>query len=319
MPGWAEVSIFVYVGNDESFDPKECKGCTIRTSDNSMAIVSSYFELNCDCETKPTPSPTPAPTSEPTPHTEVCSEQMMAAATITAEGGATDVEWPDNAVEIVAAYFGSVNLSLSQLWDIDASLTMLSVHYHDQDAMSICNENFDVVPYAELLYWVLCLEGYAELNIFAYVGDSDGFDPDTCGNCNAPQDDNSNLIAYYVELPCEIECEPTAASPTTVPPSPSPTPEPTPSPTAETEEPTPSPTPEQCPSDKWELDCPNDVVLLSQIGGTNYSQFPIEIIEQNGQSVTFAIHQVWADSISHVYTQYHETEATVVVWGCQLL
>jgi hypothetical protein len=78
VEGWAKVFLFVYVGDDdESFDPEECKGCTM-PSDNSTDIVWYYFEFNCDCEIKESPEPTPAPKAERTCEEPECLESSSA-------------------------------------------------------------------------------------------------------------------------------------------------------------------------------------------------------------------------------------------------
>jgi len=82
-------------------------------------------------------------------------------------------------------------------------------------------------------------------------------------------------------------------------------------PPSETGEPTPSPTISPAPSPAPSVpiphgDCPADIELLDNVGETVYPQIPIEIVNQNKESVTFRVFNTFVDTVSSVYTQFHE-------------
>jgi hypothetical protein len=111
VEGRAEVFIFVYVGDDESFDPEECDGCNM-PSDNSTGIVSYCFEFNCDCEIEPTPEPTSAPAPG------ICEEVTAVRAT------GAEVDLPLGAMEITDNTGDSVKFLINQLRDTSDAVPM---------------------------------------------------------------------------------------------------------------------------------------------------------------------------------------------------
>jgi hypothetical protein len=52
--------------------------------------------------------------------------------------------------------------------------------------------------------------------------------------------------------------------------------------------------------------CPEDVVLLSTVGDTQWPQVPIVILEQTGTFVKFSVQNTAVDVVSHIWTQFHE-------------
>jgi hypothetical protein len=283
IEGFAEIMFFVHVGGADDFDLNDCDVCN-QPTDNIANIATYYFELPCYCE----PSEKSAPTSAPI-EIEVCSGQMTASGTVDKFGG--DVDWPQKAVEIVSSDGASIEIKLSQLWDLEGSVLMLSAHFHDEEPQSMCEKNIDVDPSTEFSYTVLCLDEFAELDVYVYVGEQGDFDVNSCDGCASPDGTDPNLVSYYIELPCDMTCEP-ATAPTYAP----------------TDDPTIWPTGAPI---SWEPDCPSDVVLVANDGVTNYTQSPIEIIKQDGQTVTFKLHQIWTESVSYIYTQYHGIEPGV--------
>ena len=51
--------------------------------------------------------------------------------------------------------------------------------------------------------------------------------------------------------------------------------------------------------------CPNNVVLMAKFGGTNYSAVPVQVLQQNGDSVRFSVTNGWSPNVQRVYTEYH--------------
>ena len=66
-----------------------------------------------------------------------------------------------------------------------------------------------------------CYDGWTDVGIFIYFDDE--LTLEECEECKQPDSDDTNVVAYYFELPCEPICEslaPTRA-PATVAPTPS--------------------------------------------------------------------------------------------------
>jgi hypothetical protein len=83
--------------------------------------------------------------------------------------------------------------------------------------------------------------------------------------------------------------------------SPSPTTSPTQSPS-----PSPSTSPTQVPPPTGG-DCPADIELVAKVGSTQFPQLPITILDQNVRSVRFSVQNVWNETITRIFSQFHAT------------
>jgi hypothetical protein len=85
--------------------------------------------------------------------------------------------------------------------------------------------------------------------------------------------------------------------------------EPTAAPTM-SPEPTPGPTPTTTPAPTFEVlptgECPEDVELIGQVGESDFPEIPIIILEQHTDWVKFAVRNPYTETISRIFTQFHE-------------
>nr|WMV61335.1 11384 [Craspedostauros australis] len=50
--------------------------------------------------------------------------------------------------------------------------------------------------------------------------------------------------------------------------------------------------------------CPPDAVVISTTGSTPFPQNPIEVVSQDGTTVTFKVKQTWKETVGYLYTNY---------------
>jgi hypothetical protein len=195
----------------------------------------------------------------------------------------TQLPFPGGAFSVISRNNDTINFSVTQLWNTDGEIKMLAVHYHDAIGSTDCDKNLDVEASYEIVHSAVCVDGFAEVAIFLYVGAGSDFDVPECDACKVPQDDNTDFVAYHMEINCFPMVCPSS--------SPSLAPSMAPTPTIEI----------------LEYECPEDIQLLAVNGITEYGDVPpIHILAQDQYTVTFQVHQNWfAGSVSYMYTQYH--------------
>ena len=121
--------------------------------------------------------------------------------------GNTGFPYVEGMVTIEEQNVDEVVFSVSQLWSEDG-VPMVAVGYRDQTSESVCEMETEldgVISYeTSQTYTAECILGYATVNVYAYVGDSTGFDVDECEACATPTDD---YVAYQLSLGCIPNCE----------------------------------------------------------------------------------------------------------------
>ena len=216
---------------------------------------------------------------------------------------------PHDAIKVIGSDGHTVQFAVYQLFERDDLLDMLSVEYRDSPLSSDCDTR-ENVSYAEgELYEAVCFDGHAEFSVYVSVGD--GFDADECGKCAAPAEDSTNVHAFHFQIPCvpichtEVPTQAPSRKVLTAPPYQGGN-----TPTFDLVFPTAGPTagPTQAPTAMKRSEppiCTDDVLLLATIGGTEYPDVPINILEQNGNTVTFEIINPFDDTAS-IYTQFDQ-------------
>ena len=205
-----------------------------------------------------------------------------------------------DAVQIIGSGFDSdseidyVTFTVSQLWN-EQGLHMIAVNYAigNEGGETICDmqvgssdsdEAVQLVEYGSTTeYTAQCVYGYAEVNVYLYVGDSNDFNFEECESCAAP---DNNYVGYYMLLSCEEICEEDAI---------------TDPPTESIDE-----APEYPPPP-----CPEDISLKHKVGDT---EFPVDkavqIVSQDTSTVTVKLNQAWTTgtatttNIDHIYAAY---------------
>jgi hypothetical protein len=186
-----------------------------------------------------------------------------------------NVVFPDGAIHITGRNNETINFTVSQLWKQSSDIGMFGVHYHDGIGSTDCDKYLDVAYSFKMNYTAICIDGFADIGIFLYLGEGTDFNPDECDACAMPNDNATDLVGYYIELNCNPVLCPSES---------------------------PSAVPTQSPTDI----CLADVMKLAQTGFSTYKGPPIKIISQNITTVTFSVHQKWVEgSISYLYTQFH--------------
>ena len=195
-----------------------------------------------------------------------------------------DVELPQGSMHVVSRNDGSIDIELTQLWFSDESAQMLSIHYHHPSGdnySTTCDRHYDVPPSETILFSAMCVEGVAEVAVFVYVGDATNPTLSECETCSVPDNGTHDVVAYYFEFSCDPNiCD--SSSPTSTP----------------TDVPTEAP-----------VSCPGDVELYHQNGGSPLfdDDYPIEILAQNGMTVTFRVRQTLTNgTLDNLYTEYHD-------------
>jgi hypothetical protein len=170
------------------------------------------------------------------------------------------VALPDDTVVIMDANGTSVRFEITNLFPDEfnnSAISLIAVHYHDGIGSSDCDKNFEPDIDATVSYTAVCYDGYTDVSVYVYFQGPD-FDAEECEACQAPEDDDAGVTAFYFELPCDNPCEP----------------------------PAPHANGDDCYSGaelrRTEGSCPSSVDM------------PIEILDMNGESVTFALSQTFS-------------------------
>ena len=194
----------------------------------------------------------------------------------------TQLPFPSGAFSVISRNNDTIDFSVTQLWNTDGDIKMVAVHYHDAIGSTDCDKNLDVEASYEIVHSAVCVEGFAEIAIFLYVGTGGDFDVPECDACKVPEDDNTDFVAYRMEINCMPMFCPSS--------SPSEVPTMAPTPTIKV----------------LENECPEDVQLFAVTGITEYGEVPpIYILAQDQYTVTFQVQNVFAGSVPYMYTQYH--------------
>jgi hypothetical protein len=187
--GYTDVSVYVYfLGPD--FDAEECEACQA-PEDDDVGVVAFYFELPCDNPCEPV---APAPTDclvQVKPELKGNIGMYMAL--------------PEDAVKIVALTGDTVEFTVNQTW-VGGNVAMMSVHYRDSVATDDCATSENVEYGQSVTYAAVCWGKYASLVVYLYTGDD--LNTELCEQCQSPEQDDKNMVAFYFELPCEIICDP---------------------------------------------------------------------------------------------------------------
>jgi hypothetical protein len=160
-------------------------------------------------------------------------------------------------------------------------LKVLSVGYLGENG-NTCAKNEDVgtaTTEPPLVYTASCYGDSTRVSIFALVGDGADFEATECGECKAPQGEDSGVAAYYLE----VSCKPVLCS--EIPDTPAPTVPTTPAPVPTT--PAPVPTTPECAYEYTEID---------------FSAFPVGTPIISGQFAAFGMNlESTGDNVITVY------------------
>jgi hypothetical protein len=89
--------------------------------------------------------------------------------------------------------------------DFAGTVSVVSVHYYESEAVVDCDVNKNVVRSTVLSYAAFCVDGIADVSIYIQPV---GQPVDECLSCKAPGDTGSAVNAYYYALPCVPVCVP---------------------------------------------------------------------------------------------------------------
>jgi hypothetical protein len=191
---YASVGIYLYTGDD--LKTERCEQCQAPEHDDPN-MVAFYFELPCEVICDPiTVPPIPAPTD--------CVAEFIPELNGTI-GMAMPL--PEDAVKIVALTGDTVEFTVNQTWVVGGNVTMMSVHYRDSVATDDCATTENVEYGRSVTYTAVCWGKYASLVVYLYTADD--LNTELCEQCQSPEQDDQNMVAFYFELPCEIICDPT--------------------------------------------------------------------------------------------------------------
>ena len=193
-------------------------------------------------------------------------------------------------LKIVKQTGDTVEFVATQLFE-NGQVDMMSVNYHDGIGSQECDLRELVDEFNKTTYTAICFEGFTEVGVFAYVGNS--YDADKCDSCKAPAAGSTEMVAYYFRLSCDPICVDESETSTEE----SPTPGPketisggTPSPVTAT--PGPQPALLDCYDENGVLEdqsgsCPLDMEPISTNGGSGMSE--------DGSTVTFSVTNYFGD------------------------
>jgi len=173
---------------------------------------------------------------------------------------------------VIASDGETVTFIVSQLFQTDGPLEMLSVEYRDSVMSSDCDTQENVKYDEDKKYEAVCFDGHAEVSLYISVGDD--FDADECEKCGAPAEDSTNVHAFHFQFPCVPICA--------------------------------TEFPRIDPDIATDDICLDDIQLVGTVGATD-PDLPIEILEQTGDTVTFQIINPFDEPLS-IYTQIDENK-----------
>jgi hypothetical protein len=254
--GYAEVSVYAYVGSEENFDVSECESCV--APDNNY--VGYYLSLPC------------VPVCDPV-IPDCISEPTVRLADI---GHEDQCIYEENPImtEAVGMNTDSVEFVISNTWGGETSA--LSVYFTNKNGEPECNllENMDGFS-ATAPFEARCEHGMAEVVVQLHSTGIEHIASEIPEACNTPS--NMGTCSYEFIVPCvsgEI-CftEPPSSSPT-------------PSPSHQDEPPTIDCT--QLSEPIWDETIGNS--------DFPYSDGMVSILEQNIDEVSFSVSQLWNEA-----------------------
>eukprot|EP00531_Pseudo-nitzschia_arenysensis_P014408 CAMPEP_0116128974 /NCGR_PEP_ID=MMETSP0329-20121206/7677_1 /TAXON_ID=697910 /ORGANISM="Pseudo-nitzschia arenysensis, Strain B593" /LENGTH=680 /DNA_ID=CAMNT_0003623211 /DNA_START=55 /DNA_END=2097 /DNA_ORIENTATION=+ len=296
--GWTDVGIFIYFDNEITID--ECQECQPPNADDED-VVAYYFELPCEpiCESEP---PTEAPVTEaPTLQLEspaptdcydlygITEEDILEQT-----GSGSNKPFPEDAVKIVNGENTTLTIEITQLWSEDVELNFF-IHYHSDTHETVCESIPDFSYEQTMTKDLECYAGWTDVGIFIYFDNE--ITIDECQECQPPNADDEDVVAYYFELPCEPICE-------SEPPTEAPVTE---APTLQLESP--------APTDCYDLYGITEEDILEQTGSGSNKPFPedaVKIVNGENTTLTIEITQLWSEDVDlnffiHYHSDTHET------------
>lgn len=151
---------------------------------------------------------------------------------------------------------------------------MLSVSYYETLSSQSCVSQ-DV---ESATYTAYCVEGVAEVSV--YISTANGIEAEPCEECQAPMDTAVGSVAFYFQVPCEVECEDVVA---------------------------PSPAPTLCEDRIAEPD------WLETVGANfDHESGYVEIVAHDTDSVSFKVNELWEGEVKMLSVRYDESLSSSV-------
>jgi hypothetical protein len=193
--------------------------------------------------------------------------------------GNGDFPYNDATVSITARDTDEVTFNVIQFWDQDG-IPLVAVHYPTLEGDDQCTKETmkdGLIPYSEPFeFTAKCIDGYAEVSVYAYVGLQDDFDIAECESCAAPDD---NYVGYYLDIPCLPECR--------------------------VEDPPPTSDCVELAKPVWEETTGNS--------GFSYLEGMVSILEQSIDEVSFSVAQLWNEAGVQMFAVNFRSEDSVNV------
>lgn len=209
--GYAEVSVYLFVGNLNDFNIEECESCAAPDTKN---YVGYYLQLSCEsiCEEEETTtqSPTEAPTEGIAELTSLCLEDITVLHLI----GKT--EFPvDQAVQIVSQNTSTVTVKLTQAWTSDHSIENIYAAYKTSTFSEHCygysRVQSGAIFDAQLTMTCSTLVPSTVLEIcladdidHGFLSASDNATVPKC--CEASFPTGTPAVCYTLKINCKTEC-----------------------------------------------------------------------------------------------------------------
>jgi hypothetical protein len=213
LKGYAELGVFIYVGNE--FDIAECESCSAPDDD----YVGFYFSIPCTplCEEEISPTVAPLRTDDPTSFIEEadteppleppevnCPEDILLLRKI----GVTD--YPTNeAVKIVSQDKGTVKVELNQAWAADGTIDSIFAYYRETVFDKRCYETAEVEAgdFETIEIYCNVFSPKAQLEICVADTSLDVGDNAEVPKCCEPSfPPNTPVVCYTLEINCVSEC-----------------------------------------------------------------------------------------------------------------
>jgi len=208
--GYADISVYLYVGNVVNFDVEECESCSAPSND----YVGYYLTLPCApmCEigqdaTTVAPSITPIISDDDDPVS--CPEDVTLIRTI----GST--EFPvDKAVKIINQDTNTVTVELNQAWTSSSTIDQIYTSFKDSPFDRQCLETnnvdeglYDTVTItcnfmSPIAYLEICVVDDLSHDVLS-MNDDQATIPKCCQPEVAPE---TPIVCYSLKINCVTEC-----------------------------------------------------------------------------------------------------------------
>mmetsp|Transcript_54625 Transcript_54625/g.61988 ORF Transcript_54625/g.61988 Transcript_54625/m.61988 type:complete len:450 (-) Transcript_54625:213-1562(-) len=208
--GYADISVYLYVGNVVNFDVEECESCSAPSTD----YVGYYLTLPCApmCEigqdaTTVAPSITPIISDDDDPVS--CPEDVTLIRTI----GST--EFPvDKAVKIINQDTNTVTVELNQAWTSSSTIDQIYTSFKDSPFDRQCLETnnvdeglYDTVTItcnfmSPIAYLEICVVDDLSHDVLS-MNDDQATIPKCCQPEVAPE---TPIVCYSLKINCVTEC-----------------------------------------------------------------------------------------------------------------